>query len=298
MASPVVCGIGQASVDFLGVAPGPLGAESRVVLKEVSIQGGGGAATALAAAAALGARARLSASLVDDEFGRLALRGLAAAGVDCQHVVLRPGLLSPITFTVLAPDRRQRLSFHTAGDVSAAEVDLAGFLAGAAALLLDGSDPPAQLAAARAARRLGVQVFVDVSAAGDGVTELCAAADVLVCSERFAAEVAGHGEVGQSLADLAKLGPRAVIVTQGDAGAVGRFGTNMVRQRAFAVEVADTTGAGHVYLGALVGAWTQGNSPARAMEIASAAAALSCRELGARAGIADLQEILEFLAAA
>src|SRR6266702_160955 len=124
MASPVVCGIGQASVDFLGVSPGPLGAESRATLKEVSIQGGGGAATALVAAAALGAGTRLHSSLADDELGRLALRGLRAAGVD-----------------------------------------LDGFLAGAAALLLDSSDPAAQLCAARGARRRGVPVFVDVSAA-------------------------------------------------------------------------------------------------------------------------------------
>ncbi len=298
MATPVVCGIGQASVDFLGVSPGPLGAEARAVLHEVSIQGGGGAATALAAAAALGVRTRLHASLADDEFGRLALRGLRAAGVDCEHVVLRPGLLSPFTFTVLAPDRRHRLSFHTAGDVSPADVDLDRFLAGAAALLCDSSDPGMQLAAAKGARERGVPVFVDVSFAADGSTALCAAADVLVCSERFAAEVAAHGEVEHSLADLARLGPRAVIVTQGDAGSVGRFGEDIVRQRAYPVEIADTTGAGDVYLGALVGAWVQGNAPPRAMAIASAAAALSCRALGARAGIADLHEILEFLAAA
>jgi sugar/nucleoside kinase (ribokinase family) len=143
-----------------------------------------------------------------------------------------------------------------------------------------------------------VPVFVDVADAGDGTLELVAAADVLICSERFAAEVAGHGEVEQSLADLARLGPRGVVITQGDAGSVGSFDGQTLRQRAFPVEVVDPTGAGDVYLGAFVAAWALGDAPARAMELASAAAALSCTKLGARAGIPDLQEVLEFLAAA
>src|SRR5262249_60478024 len=119
-----------------------------------------------------------------------------------------------------------------------------GSLAGAAPSLLAGPHPPPQLAAARGARARGVPTFVDVSSAADGTTELAAAADVLVCSERFAAEVAGHGQAEESLADLTRLGPRAVIVTQGDAGSVGRFGGDTVRQRAYPVEVAGPTGAG------------------------------------------------------
>src|SRR5262245_59445408 len=131
MPVPLVCGIGQATVDVIGVAPAPFG-ETRADLTEVSIQGGGGAATALAAAAALGARARLYAPICDDEFGRLALRGLRAAGVDCDHIRLRGGVLSPFTFTVLSPDRRHRVSFRTGGDVGAGEPDVAAFLDGAA----------------------------------------------------------------------------------------------------------------------------------------------------------------------
>ena len=298
MPVPLVCGIGQATVDLIGVAPAPFGGETRADLKQVSIQGGGGAATALAAAAALGAGTRLFASICDDEFGRLALRGLRAAGVDCDHIPLRAGVLSPFTFTVISPDRRHRMSFHTSGDVGAGEPDLARFLDGATALLLDGDDPATQLRAARVARAQGIPVYLDVSAAADGIPELGAAADVLVCSERFASEVASHAVVEQSLVELLRLGPRAVIITQGDAGSVGRFGGQTLRQRAFPVEVADTIGAGDVYFGALVGALALGNPPARAMQIASAAAALSCRALGARAGIADLHEILEFLSRA
>jgi sulfofructose kinase len=298
MPLPLVCGIGQATVDLIGVAPAPFGAETRAELKEVSIQGGGGAATALAAAAALGARTRLFAPVCDDEFGRLALRGLRAAGVDCDHIRLRAGVLSPFTFTVLSPDRRHRMSFHTGGDVGAGELDLARFLDGATALLLDGDDPAVQLPAARAARARLIPVYLDVSAAADGFPELGAAADVLICSERFVSEVAPHADVEQSLAALVRLGPRAVIITAGDAGSVGRFEGRTLRQPAFSVEVADTIGAGDVYFGALVGALALGNPPARAMEIASAAAALSCRTLGARAGIADLHEILEFLSRA
>ncbi len=295
--SPLVVGLGLATIDFLGTVPRYPAADSKTQLRQVSIQGGGPVATALVAARAFGCRARLCTRLAGDDFGRYILRGLADAGVECD-LVGTAGTLSPFSFIAISEDDARRTIFTTPGDVAPLtpeEVDLPGLLYAASALLVDGHHPRAQIAAAELARERSTPVLLDAGSLREGMGELVALCDVLIASERFAMEVAPRGEAEDSLIELQHLGPRAVIITLGEAGSVGLFEDKLVRQPAHEVDAVDTTGAGDVYHGAFTAAHLRGYSFERAMELASAAAALKCRSLGGRAGIPDLEEVLAFL---
>ncbi len=295
--APLVAGVGHATFDLVGVLARHLEPDGRAELSSVSVQGGGAVATALVTARALGCRARFGGKLADDDFGRFARAGMVEAGVDCAALRFGAGAMSPLRFFAVAEDQR-RVQYATSGDVAALgaeEIDLGALLEGACFLVLDGAQPAAQIAAAEAAHARGIGVIVDAGGVSGGLGELVALADVLVASERFVSEVAPRGEVEDSLVELQAMGPRAVVVTLGDAGSIGLSGDELVRQPAHQVEVVDTTGAGDVYLGALAAALAQAYPFARAVELASAAAALSCRALGARAALPDREELLAYL---
>lgn len=294
----LVVGIGQANVDFLGIVPRHPDPDGRAELLEVSIQGGGGTATALATARALGCQARFATKLADDDFGRFILRGLRDAGVDCDPVITAPGHLSPFAFIAIGDDDGRRIAYSTEGDVRPLgpdELDLTALLDGAAALFLDGHHPAAQVAAAEEARERDVPVFLDARALREGMGELVGLSDVLIAGERFVSEVAPRGELEDSLVELQEMGPRTVVITMGRAGSVGLSGDQLVRQQAYDVEVVDTTGAGDVFRGAFTAGLVRGYAFERCMQLASAAAALKCRALGGRAGIVELDELLAFL---
>jgi len=296
--SPLVAGIGHANVDFLGIVPRYPEVDSKTELLEVSIQGGGPAATALAAARALGCAARFATKLADDDFGRFILRGLRDVDVDCDHVITAPGHLSPFSFIAIGDDNAKRTVFYTHGDVgpiAPEELDLGAFLAGAAGLLVDGHQPAVQIAAAEVGRDKDIPVILDAGSLREGMGELVALSDVLIASERFVSEVAPRGEVEDSLVELQEMGPKGVIITLGEAGSVGLYGDKLVRQQAYEVNAVDTTGAGDVYHGAFTAGFVRGHAFEQCMQLASAAAALKCRALGGRAGIPDLDEVLAFL---
>jgi ribokinase len=292
----LVVGIGEACVDLVGVAP-HLERDGRTELTEVSVQGGGAVANALCAAASLGVRTRMAARIADDEFGRLIVRGLRAAGVDCEFVRAGGGHLSPFAFRAHGEDRRRKTVLHTHGDAGAlgvGDVDLGALLDDAAALLLASDGVPDETLAIAAAERCHdrkIPVVLDAGSLHEGMGELVALADVLIASERFVSEVAPRGELQDSLRELTKLGPRGAVITLGDAGSVGLFGDTLVEQPAFPVDVVDTAGAGDVYHGAFAAGWVLGYPPEKCMAFASAAAALSCRALGPRAGIPELAEV-------
>jgi sugar/nucleoside kinase (ribokinase family) len=297
--APLVAGVGHATFDIVGVVPRHLEPDGRADLSPVSLPGGGAVATALVTARSLGCRARFGGRLADDDFGRFARAGLVEAGVDCATLASGPGTLSPLRFVAVASsDIGRRVVYSSSGDVpplAAAELDLPALLEDAQHLVIDGAHPEAQILAAESARARGVGVIVDASGVRGGLGELVGLADVLVASERFVAEVAPRGEVEDSLVELQAMGPKTVVITLGASGSIGLSGDELVRQPAHEVEVVDTSGAGDVFLGALAAALAQRYSFARAVALASAAAALSGRALGARAALPDRAELLAFL---
>ena len=289
-----VVGIGHATVDVFGVVPRYPQRDSKIELGEYSKQGGGPVATALCAAAALGIPASYVGKLGDDELGRYILDGLREFGVDCERVVITPGH-SPTSFVVVDRETASRTIFYTRGDLQPLlprEVDLS-VLADAKVLLVDGLQPEAQIAAAESAHERGITVLLDAGSLREGMGELVALADIVIASERFASDLAPRGEVEDSLRELAKMGPRVAIVTLGDAGSIGLEGQKLVRQAAHEVDAIDTTGAGDVYHGAFAAALVRGYTLERAMQFASVAAGLSCQALGGRAGIPELDEVLD-----
>jgi len=300
VSKPLAVGLGQATVAFMGEVLRLPDDEHREELSAVSVQAGGAAAIAMVTVKTLGCAARLCTQLAEDFLAPFVTRAIEGVGVDLRAIHARTRRLTAFSFDAVTEDRTRRASFSTSGDVGYIDpddLDPDELLDGASALLLDGFFPMAQTRVAEAARSRGIPVIFDGASLREGTGELVALADVLICSERFASELAPRGELKDSLVELQRLGPRAVILTLSSSGSIGLHGDQLVEQPAFEVDVVDASGAGDIYHGAFVAALLNELPFARCMEFASAAASLSCRAFGAWAGIPNREEVVDLIRA-
>jgi ribokinase len=248
-----------------------------------------GIAVALRAALRLGCRARAVGTHGADLLGQLARTALREAGIDVE--LLRAVGSSACEIVTVAGDGTLRTRYS--GDRGEpVQIDPTAALQGASALLIDGSEPDDQLQAAELARQARQPVIFDVSDLRHGTVELIRVTDILIASEREASELAPRGELTDALDELLRLGPRAVVITLGDKGAIGRHGEQIVRCPAFSSEVLDAYGAGSVFHGAFAAALLSELPFARCVELATAAASLSLRELGSWSAMPSRDDVL------
>jgi sulfofructose kinase len=288
-----VVGLGQVMVEMLGVCP--RSPETVVELSAFSMQAGGAVGTTLAAVCALGARARYMGRLSDDDFGKIALRGLKEFGVDISHVLIEPGRVSPASFIMVDDRTTRRYVRYTRGNTTPL---VPGELPrdlfdDARALLVDGRAPAPQIIAAERAKGLGLTVILDARHLGPGMGELLDLCDVVIGNERFAAEFSHSADMKRSLRELTKMGPRMAVITLGEEGAIGLEGETLVRQPALEIDVLDTTGASEVFRGGFIYGLLRGWALDRCLPFANAAAGLNCRHLGGLGGIPSMSEVLQ-----
>jgi ribokinase len=90
---------------------------------------------------------------------------------------------------------------------------------------------------------------------------------------------------------LRERGVANVVVTLGEAGAIGRGDHGVVHADAFSVDVVDTTAAGDAFNGALAVALGEGRPHATAVRFACAAAALACTVRGAQPSLPSREAV-------
>ncbi|MGN6105832.1 MAG: carbohydrate kinase family protein [Kofleriaceae bacterium] len=290
MHPPLVVGLGRIGVAISGLAPNLPGVDAHPgELAALATTPAPGIAVALRAALRLGCRARAAGSHGADLLGQLARSALRDAGIDVE--LLRAVGTSACDVGLVAGDGTVRTRYTgDRGEPVATDAPLV--LAGASALLIDGTEPADQLRAAELARRNKLPVIFDVAELREGTGELIASSDILLASEREASELAPRGELTDALSELLAMGPRAVVITLGHEGAIGRHGDQIVRCPAFPSDMLDSHGAGSVFHGAFAAALLSELPFARCMELAAAAAALSVRELGPWTAMPSREEVL------
>jgi sulfofructose kinase len=293
-----VIGLGQASVDYLGRVPSFPQEDQKVELLDLVDQCGGPASTALVTLSRLGVRTSFLGSISEDPFGKAILKALKDDGVDASLLKINPGYTSQFAFIAISSGNANRTIFWHRGSIpplSAKDVDLSPFT-GARVLHVDGLMIEASVEAARQARRMGLKVVMDAGTMRERSLDLVPLVDTLIASERFAEPLVGAETATEKALDaLHSLGPSEVVITLGSKGSLGWGNGRIVYQEAFDVKAMDTTGAGDVYHGAYIYGLLQNWSMAESMRLASAAAAMKCRYVGARKGIPSLKEVLFFM---
>ena len=290
MQSPLIVGLGRIGVAISGLAPNlPSDGAPPTELAALATAPAPGIGVALRAVVRLGCRARAVGTVGADLLGHLARQAMREAGIETE--LLRPIGQSACEIVTVAGDGTHRTRYAgDAGDLP--PFDAAAAIAGASSVLIDATSPVEQLRAAELARAQKLPVILDVAELRDGTAELIEAADILIISERAAGDLAPRGELTDALAEILQLGPRAVVITLGDKGAIGRHGEQLVKCPAFPSDVLDSYGAGSVFHGAFAAALLSELPFARCIELAAAAASLSLRELGPWAAMPSREDVL------
>jgi sugar/nucleoside kinase (ribokinase family) len=165
-------------------------------------------------------------------------------------------------------------------------------------LLVDGHEPAASVALARAARRRGLPVVMDAGSLRAGSRDLVPLCTDVVSSAVFAPAYTGCASLPAALRALRAEGPVRVAMTFGPDGILALAAGAPFAVPAFAVVAVDTTGAGDAFHAGYAFALARGETFAGALRWGAAVAALKCRDWGGRRGLPGLAETETFLAGA
>ncbi len=296
-----VVGLGVSTVDLIHLVDELPGGELVQKARRTLLEGGGPVATAMATLARLGSRAAMIDRLGDDWRGRLILEAFQREGVATELIRIEQGATSSIA-TVLVRQRDGARTFvfspGSSRELEGGDID-AELFSRTKILHLNGRHWGACLKAAEAAREKGVKVSFDGGAGRyrPALRALFPLVDICIVAKRFAWQFSGSESTGESAAELLDAGPKLVVITAGEAGCwVYEKGGETFHQPAFPIgDVVDTTGAGDVFHGAFLHGLVWGFDLRECARFASAAAGMSTRFLGGRAGIPTADEVAAFL---
>ena len=293
-----VVGIGLNAIDYLCTIPRfPVPGE-KLWMTGFSRQGGGQVATALVALSRWGLATMYVGNVGEDEHGILSLSLLREEGIDVAFARTVPGAASQFAVILVQEDSGERtILWERDARIRIRPEDIPrDEIRRSRAVLLDGHDVPASVEAARVARAARVPVVLDAEKVQEGTEDLLFACDHIVAASSFVAQLLPDVEPGAAVREIhRRFSPRTATVTLGPEGALGFDGRQTCRSWGIEVGAVDTTGAGDVFHAGFLFALLAGRTFPEILAFGNAAAALSCRKVGGRAGIPFLDEIEEFV---
>jgi sulfofructose kinase len=256
--------------------------------------GGGPAANAAVTVARLGHRSAFAGYLGRDVYGDLHLQELEAAGVRTDLIV-RGDAPTPLSVSLAKPDGRRSLVNYS-GEKRPLPINSIPFHhCHSRFILFDGWEPDISPLLAQWARQESIPTILDAGSVHRGTEALAPLVDYLIGSEKFGRTYTGEADPVRAAAKLSELGGSAVILTLGQQGLVWQKGAETGRLPAYPVKAVDTTGAGDAFHGGFAAGLVRGLAWDDLLRFASAVAALTCTQLGARLAIPTDTAVQDFL---
>lgn len=241
--------------------------------------GGKGGNQAVAAARA-GAPTRMVGAVGDDGFGEFLLRGLDEGNVDRSGVAVIGGTGSGMSVAIADAEGDYGAVIVSGANLHIPEVCLGEKATWADARMLVLQNEVAEeinVAAARAARRVGALVCLNAAPARPLEGDLAALVDILVVNaveaEMLSGVAVGTLNDAQSAAAALSTPDRTVIVTAGAAGVAAAAQDGDIALPALPVRLVSAHGAGDTFVGVLAAAIAAGESLQDALAEANRAAA-------------------------
>ena len=293
---------GSANLDFV-VRAGEIPIPGQTVLGRdfQTFPGGKGANQAVACTRAGGAATAMLAALGDDDFAKPLIASLQAAGV--QPYTIRSSRPTGTAFICVSDSAENAITVAPGANDDLRPEHFPSDLKISHLLMQLETPLSSVLAFAQAARRQGAKVVLNAAPARQLPEELLRCVDILVVNEGELAALAKQptrpeGDVMAQLQQLAEqYSLKVVIVTLGAQGCIALHQGHFITQKAYTIDVIDTTAAGDTFCGTLVAALSRDMPLAHCLAEASAASALTCTKLGAQNSIPDRVAVLAFMQA-
>jgi sugar/nucleoside kinase (ribokinase family) len=245
---------------------------------------GGNALNAAIGIMRLGGRASLAGPMGDarETSSRYIFDRMADEGIDTDHLVHMPGLVTPISNIMIdSTGERTIVTFRDPELWKVHLPDADTLLRDCAAILTENRCAEFCTDLCHEARRRGIPVVVDVDRAMSSREGLLTASSHLIFSSEALQATAGVRDDAAALKKIAKLTPSFLAGTRGPRGTLWLDQRGELQETpAFPVHTVDTLGAGDIFHGAFALAITEGEGIPHALRFASAAAALKCTRFG------------------
>lgn len=298
-----VVGLGLNAVDHLVTVSRYPSFNTKTPMNSHQQLAGGQVSSAMVGLQRLGLRASYIGKVGYDNEGRILIDSLRDEGVECDGVMIINGARTQSGVIIIEQFSGERtiLWYHDDKTRIRPEEIEREQIVRAKVLHVDGYDTQAAIQAAQWAREAGMPVTADLDNIYDGLDELLPLIDCLIMSQELTSKLAGVSpgadtERGALKKLQEKYGCYLVAMTQGARGALAFVDGQYIESSAFRPPaIRDTTGAGDAFRAGFIYGLVKGLSIEETMRTANAVAALSCRALGARAGLPGEQELLSFL---
>jgi len=287
----VLC-IGHAAYDVtMSVTRHPQ-ADEKMLADALDLAGGGPAANAAVQVTRLGGRAGFCGYLGRDPFGDMHLAELATEGVDTT-LTLRGDAPTAVSQILSKPDgTRSVVNFKEETPWLAA--DAMHLNEKPKVMLFDGHEPLVSASLLKQAKAAGIMTVLDAGSLHKGTDALALEVDYLLASAKFARQFCHAEDMQQALEQLSAQ-RNCVIITLGEAGLIWFRDGQTGALSAPEVAVIDSAGAGDAFHGAFALGLARGMAWDALLIFSSAAGALACTRLGARAGLPAASEVTALL---
>jgi sulfofructose kinase len=287
----VLC-VGMASYDLIFRVARPLAEDDKSAASSLTQSGGGPAASASIAVSRLGLTSAFAGYLGRDPFGDYLLNDFAAANVNIDLLVRGSAPTSISAVFVTPSGKRSLVNYRAPEPIPAGALDVSNVYA--KVILFDGHEPEISIPLLERAGRCKAETVLDAGSVHDGTRKLADRVDYLVASQKFASDFTGEPDLADALVALSRLAP-SVVVTVGERGLYWYHENQSGRFPAFRVDAVDTTGAGDAFHGAFAACLARKWDWKTTLNFSSAAAAISCTQLGGRPGLPTQQQVQSFL---
>ncbi len=288
-----IAGVGLNATDTIIRLPHFPAFNSKVEFRISEVLPGGQVASAMVACSKWGLKTRYVGKIEDDPSGQLQKTEMERAGVE-SHWIIAPDCQSQSSFILVDETTGERsILWRRDPRLELLPQELRReWIVQAKLLHIDGHDCANAATAARWAREARIPVIADLDNLYPGVEALLENVDYLISSREFPARLSGEQNLLISLPHIfTRFGCRVAAATLGDEGVLAWDGSKFHYCPAFAVAPIDTTGAGDIFHAGFAYAQIQRWDLEKALEFSCAAAALACTAVGARGGIASVDQI-------
>jgi ribokinase len=302
--APRICVVGSSNIDLIAKVPRLPKLGETLVGHSFFMGYGGKGANQAVMAAKLGAQVTMITKLGRDVFGEDYLKNYHTLGLDTRYVLFDDHLASGVA-PILVDDNAQNCIVVVPGANSAlspADIQAAAPAIQEAQILICQLEIALEttLEAMRIAKAAGVMTILNPAPAHPLPDELLQRADICAPNETETELLTGLPvstltEAEQAARALLARGPRTVILTLGERGALLVDGQTVDHAPPVKVNAVDPTGAGDAFIGSLATFLGEGVPIHTAIRRANGVAALSVTRIGTQNSFPQRSAAAQFL---
>jgi len=298
-----IVGLGEIVLDWVTEIPHFPKPDEKIDALSENYFPGGVTANYLVATARLGGKSGFIGAVGDDSYGDYLIEDFVKEGVDTTYIKKIVDNKTPVNFIFVAKGEKTIIQSPHMQTTKIESIDLnEAYIANSKLLHTTIIHQKVTEKAIEIAKKNNVKISIDLESqialrGWDNLKKVLLKADILLPNKEGAKAITNSNKPEKAAEILVKKGIPIVIITLGSNGVL--ITTNKFQKRIPTYDIkniTDTTGAGDTFNGAFsLAYWIKGWDLEKSCTYGNAAASLKIQKLGARSGMPNETELIDFL---